>query len=788
MGWGTRTHCTWFVVLIVMARSCLCSGDIKCDDVCDDCSTTSLSCASSRELPTILSVLPRHSQGLQYEYFPEAYKDQTVNLGECDFEHLTELKILSIKDSFMRVIHIKPIPSSAQNIFYPLAKLQILRINVKWYFEHPLDDLFRPLVHLEELDLSETRRLNITNLQRAMYGLSNSTTLKTIKLSNIQEMHGTFNLTWFLEPVKNCPIRHLHLAYNAFEAIYPGINRYTPQLEYIDVSNNFLAPLLTSAFFIETLLHKGLKETDFKHQGFIDHGRIRNMHQDFIDYVMIKYTILRRESAVRETLSGPFLYSTTTRDRIFKIVDRIILRIISTGTLFAPIPPDYLAFEDWMPCICAAIQHPCELFLPVCSDTMAYLRNNHWQFCELLYAVLDDVSTENFYRGISCSSLPTVDDLFDRDCAYCIAIPLMGSIKRMNLGHLQMDTYESDVVNYALRRSVCFHHANQLEHVDLSDNLLYPHYYHSFLSLTTGLMHMKVLNLSHSGINMINSPYWYDSMPPQFPNLQILDVSRNNISLSTSFVTFKSNGNICFLRFAYNSIQRIPYSIFSHLSILQELALSHNSIQTFDFNLSGLYSLRNLNLENNKISEVPEGTFKQLAQLAERVAPRIITVDLSENPLSCSCSNIPFLTFMNQNKPSNLVFHNYDKYVCYDRAIVLHTINLLQLWFDCLGPGVHVVIGFVSAFVVCGLLVTMYRKRWWFLYQYFLAHRVLKNRHKTETSDTPFKYDLFVSYNQHDYQWVNEVLQPKLEDELKLRLCLHHRDFRLGEVITEQIV
>ena len=45
-----------------------------------------------------------------------------------------------------------------------------------------------------------------------------------------------------------------------------------------------------------------------------------------------------------------------------------------------------------------------------------------------------------------------------------------------------------------------------------------------------------------------------------------------------------------------------------------------------------------------------------------------------------------------------------------------------------------------------------------------------------------------MSYNQRDQQWVDEVLQPKLEDELGLRLCLHHRDFRLGEVITEQIL
>ena len=200
-------------------------------------------------------------------------------------------------------------------------------------------------------------------------------------------------------------------------------------------------------------------------------------------------------------------------------------------------------------------------------------------------------------------------------------------------------------------------------------------------------------------------------------------------------------------------------------------------------------------MEYNMLSEIPSATQQQLIQLAERVAPRMIIVNLSNNSLSCSCSNIPFLNFMLQTKPSNLVFTDYDKYICRDQAgnlILLHKMNLHSLWFGCLGSEVYVGIGVACAFVaiiITSLLVmTIYRKRWWFRYQYFLAHHVWKNHNKAETLDTPFEYDLFVSYNQHDYQWVDKVLQPKLEDELGLRLCLHHRDFRLGEVITEQIV
>ena len=195
------------------------------------------------------------------------------------------------------------------------------------------------------------------------------------------------------------------------------------------------------------------------------------------------------------------------------------------------------------------------------------------------------------------------------------------------------------------------------------------------------------------------------------------------------------------------------------------------------------------------ISEIPEATSKDLIQLAERIAPRIITMDLSNNQLVCSCSNISSLSFMSQTKPNNLVFKNYDEYMCLTRAfdrVRLHTVNLGSLRFDCLGSGVPVGIGFACVFVVITIIVLLaviiYRKRWWFRYQYFLAHRVWKNSHKVDNLDVPFEYDLFVSYNQSDYKFIKEMLQPKLEDELGLRLCLHDRDFRLGEVITEQII
>ena len=263
MAWRTRTHFngyTRIAMLVFVIGSCSMDTSFACPNTCE-CTGTSIACFGY-DLPSTVSELPPNTQAFRYVALEEK-----VDLLGANFEHLTELRELNIgvdEDDLYNVI--SPIPSSAQSIFTPLTKLQILRINVNWYFEHPLDDLFRPLVHLQELDLSNTRRLNITNLQRAMYGLSNSTKLTIINLSNIQMYEyttfSTFNLTWFLEPLKKCPLKRLHLAYNAFKAIYPGIIRFTPQLEYIDASHNLIAPLIASAFFIETILHKGLQETD----------------------------------------------------------------------------------------------------------------------------------------------------------------------------------------------------------------------------------------------------------------------------------------------------------------------------------------------------------------------------------------------------------------------------------------------------------------------------------------------------------------------------------------------
>ena len=65
--------------------------------------------------------------------------------------------------------------------------------------------------------------------------------------------------------------------------------------------------------------------------------------------------------------------------------------------------------------------------------------------------------------------------------------------------------------------------------------------------------------------------------------------------------------------------------------------------------------------------------------------------------------------------------------------------------------------------------------------------KMYRERQQQEEAQRNYEYDAFVSYNSRDELWITEELQPKLEDEFGLKLCLHERDFVLGGDIMEQI-
>lgn len=75
--------------------------------------------------------------------------------------------------------------------------------------------------------------------------------------------------------------------------------------------------------------------------------------------------------------------------------------------------------------------------------------------------------------------------------------------------------------------------------------------------------------------------------------------------------------------------------------------------------------------------------------------------------------------------------------------------------------------------------------------RYLLLILRAKLRGRRGAGGSKFQYDAFISYSSKDEAWVMRQLVPNLERPTagapRLRLCLHHRDFRPGTAVLENI-
>lgn len=75
--------------------------------------------------------------------------------------------------------------------------------------------------------------------------------------------------------------------------------------------------------------------------------------------------------------------------------------------------------------------------------------------------------------------------------------------------------------------------------------------------------------------------------------------------------------------------------------------------------------------------------------------------------------------------------------------------------------------------------------------RYLLLVLRAKLRGRRGAGKAKFQYDAFISYSSKDEAWVMAQLVPNLErpaaDAQRFRLCLHHRDFRPGTAVLDNI-
>lgn len=105
----------------------------------------------------------------------------------------------------------------------------------------------------------------------------------------------------------------------------------------------------------------------------------------------------------------------------------------------------------------------------------------------------------------------------------------------------------------------------------------------------------------------------------------------------------------------------------------------------------------------------------------------------------------------------------------------------------------QVAITAVAAVLIITIAIGITYWKWWYI-RYFAI--LVKNatvlsfmsHDENASTDKIFNYDIFISYSDHDREWVLNSLLPNLESKSKVNVCLHERDFQVGISILENII
>lgn len=148
----------------------------------------------------------------------------------------------------------------------------------------------------------------------------------------------------------------------------------------------------------------------------------------------------------------------------------------------------------------------------------------------------------------------------------------------------------------------------------LNDNISGESLFHPLLKIV----------LSKTGIIRLPSLFLFC-----FPFLETLDLSNNCINALPDFfaISFRARGdvfhNLKYLNLSDNAISMIPFSFWNNFPKLESLDLSKNNISILSPLTSILESLTILNISRNRISEISSNLLSEL--------PNLETLDISGN-------------------------------------------------------------------------------------------------------------------------------------------------------------
>ncbi|KAH9503894.1 hypothetical protein Btru_064095 [Bulinus truncatus] len=279
------------------------------------------------------------------------------------------------------------------------------------------------------------------------------------------------------------------------------------------------------------------------------------------------------------------------------------------------------------------------------------------------------------------------------------------------------------------------------------------------------------------------------------PNNSLVSLNISNNILGECFASdfdghiFSRPSKLIFLDISMNLITTLHRPFFSGLVNLEILLAPNNKLQILNVSLRHMSSLRFMNFSQNSITWIDQSTRDDLDILA---STHTVHLDLSYNPLPCTCEGLPILQWMAYTNV-NLVNQVYLR--CQSEGGTMSDFGDLdarvtQVQRLCASRAIILVISisFSVVIVIFTALALVYRFRWKIRYLRNIALARFVGFKPKNVFGNNFLYDAYILYDDRAVNFVFRDCIQELEVKRGHRLLLADRDIMPGSIMTSAIL
>ncbi|XP_072532994.1 toll-like receptor 4 [Salminus brasiliensis] len=284
------------------------------------------------------------------------------------------------------------------------------------------------------------------------------------------------------------------------------------------------------------------------------------------------------------------------------------------------------------------------------------------------------------------------------------------------------------------------------------------------------LHYLQFLDISYSEITFRSTMSF-----GRLSSLKVLKMAGNYIQGDALSYLFENLTAVEILDISNCDIDNIAWKTFNNLQSLQQLLLNHNRLMVLDFvthpNLKGL---RLLEAHKNNIASIP-------LNILQNLPSNLSVLDLSFNPIDCSCSQIDFISWISSHQQ---ILPQSNNILCKSLS---HNSRQRTIDFD-IESCIHIR-RLTIVLSICAVVLLALASALAYRFQFYLRYGCILFKGYRAPRHHEFSYDAFVIYSSKDECWVLDELVENLENGIPpIHLCLHVRDFEAGKAITSNII